>query len=413
MTSTFGVAPGRSEGIADVTAGAARVLDLLVRARLVLIALASVLYTVSLRSDSDWALLVNGGRAVFGAHGTRAYVANPSLQAGPPSIVAAFLIQHVFGYEAIRLVHLLMGLELPLLLWMVEPLAAGAWSGRAPIAKWTRHAERLPDLARLMTLVCGLLIAPVWASLADQSGHIDDALALLAACSVHRFVSKQQWISAGLTAGVAVALKPWAVAVLPSLLGLHRNRRRAWALALAVPALSWAPFVIGASGTIDAGARNFVIGRYSTWHVLGLLTGDAPPWARTAEIIGELLFATIAARRIGWPVALAAGMVGRLLLDITTLDYYASTAVAALCVAELLIAVIPWRTSLTVFATWLWPLEGWPEQGQVRLSILGLVALSLVMTSRSSVSHILSVNRSADARSCRRKLGQSNAIGLD
>jgi hypothetical protein len=328
-----------------------------------------LLQSWGVRSDADWSMLSDGGRALFGPAPLSTYAANPELQAGPPSLVVVRALNVLPGIGGELAAHLLLAVLAWYLLFLAERWAV-------PQATW----RSVPLRPGLMTLLIGVPVLQEWSALAGALPHVEDGLALLTFALTFRAVDRDRPYLAAVLAGLTAAWKPWAVVALPLLWGLPRSRQqrlRALLIAAAVPAVCWMPFVLGDHSTLSAVSIGFTLRGNSTLRVLGFSGLDVPNWWRSVELAGSFGVAAIAAIRRDWRVAFAAGCTARVLLDPAGFDYYVAGLVLATAVTERVSSVRPWRTLLLLVAmVYVNPLLTMHSQTLVRFCVLTLVTAS-------------------------------------
>jgi hypothetical protein len=241
------------------------------------------------------------------------YAHNPEVQIGPPPLIAVAAFQWL-PPAAVRL------------LFAVLVTLAGAWCLRCVELIVGREAtgERWLDVQRLVARA-GVLVVPIWAWESVRWEHLDDVMAITAAMTAMAVIaSGRRWWLAALLVGIAVASKPWALAIAPCLLALPREERsRATLVAILTAGLCWAPFVVGAPQTVNAlGGYQVVVDPGSTLHLLGVPLVDAPRWVRPLQLVGGFLLAVVVVRRRQW-LALPVVVFGfRVLVDPQTWGYY-------------------------------------------------------------------------------------------
>lgn len=338
----------------------------------------------------DTAFLLDAGRLTLTSHGLHTYAENQWLQTGPLSLPVFGVISFA-GPAAGIVVRLLIaataagallaaareaepqgtypatpdrpGSTGPRPPWWLVPVVAlvPALSFHMPpidaemVLVWValavalavyafarRRLGRTPPTIRLTRMQWFvLLLAAPWASLAAGTGHLEDALAVGCLTAAVLAQRGDRSIRAAALVGLAIAFKPWAAVGLAIPLcagtGSLPSRARAAAVALAIPALSFLPFVIADPHTLHAFAAAFPVSASAPVRLLGLAPNAASPgWLRSAELGGALLVAAVTTRRRGAADGVAAGLLTRLLLDPSTYAYYASSAALAMVVADLL-----------------------------------------------------------------------------
>ena len=331
-------------------------------------------------TKTSWHFFAMASRLVFGrapareGGGLAVYAVHPKLQFGPFSIVVAQALRIVsFGHGAVA-ATLLMGAMAPMLLWFVLD---------ARRATTPAH----PNLRLAPALAAALVLPAVWTFLSVYSLHLDDALAVTLAVAALWGVAKRSDLVVGISLGLAVASKPWALAFLPLVLALPAGRRRrAGGLAIGIPTLLWSPFLLGAAGTASA-LSHFTIRNApdSALRALGVANPVTPSWDRAAQVVIGAAAAAWCACTGRWPAVFMAAMAVRLALDPGTHRYYTAGIVVFVLVWELLSRrwTVPVVSIATALALQLPHDRHWPaaEAGAVRLAtFLVVLALALVIS---------------------------------
>ena len=158
----------------------------------------------------------------------------------------------------------------------------------------------------------------------------------------------------GLALGLAIASKPWAVAFVPLLLALPRDRARAAAATIATAAAAWLPFVLGDAGTTAALHPQVALVPGSGLHALGVRGAVVPVWGRTVQLLLASAVALAVAVSRRWAGVLLVAVAVRLALDPQDNAYYIGSAAMAAVVFDLLGTrwLVPWTTVLTVLLLW-------------------------------------------------------------
>lgn len=303
------------------------------------------------RPAGDWLYVEVGARVLAQHHAPvgagpmlHLYANYPLVQMGPPALWAAVPFQWLPpAVEEHLALTLLSFLVLPVL-WCLE-LAARSLVDRRPLA--------------LRTLVCGAVAVPVWTLEIQTWGHIDDALALMAAAVAAVLVSRgRREIVAGLILGTAAAAKPWAVVLLPLVLAYPRPKVARAVLAFVVAALAWwLPFVLAAPATVhDLGSFSLAMANHPTWQLVGLAGGRAPTWIRALQMIGGIALAVAVLRRAGWPAVLLVALAWRVTTDPYDWPYYVMGPLVGAALWDLTrswrgrLSTWPWATLATLLA---------------------------------------------------------------
>lgn len=261
-------------------------------------------------STGDWHFLEEGGRLLRGPHPLSLYADAPYLQIGPLALLAGVPLAGAPG---------------PVVQAVLYGLGAAAVVAAEVVA---------PRRSAVTFVAAAALALPSW-SFVVGSGHLDDALVVASTACAGVAVARGRSITAGLLVGAAVAAKPWALVVVPVVLGLRTHRGRAVLAALTVPAAAWAPFVVGDPGTAAA-LTAFRIGVVPTsgLHLLGVGDVACPGWVRPVQVVLGLVLALLAVRQGRWWAAPAAGLAARVALDPGAMGYYAAALAVTVVVVD-------------------------------------------------------------------------------
>lgn len=360
-----------------------------VRWRYALLALWSVPWIVAgLRHAyprGDWVFVEMGARILLHHHAGMAagaplhvYADNSVIQIGPPALLAAAPFQWLPPFVEMRLVPIILALLVIPALWCVE-LAA-------------QHAVE-PGRVRGRALAAGLLVVPVWSIEMQQWGHIDDAIALLTAMVAVTLVSRgRHEVIAGVVLGTGIAAKPWAALLLPVLICYARPRMARSVLAAALTALAWwLPFVVAAPETVHAlGSWRLPMVNHPLWHLFGM-TGRAPQWIRTLQMLGGLMLATLLVRKRGWVAVPAVALAWRVAVDPYDWPYYVIGPLLGAALWDVArpglrrLTSLPWVTLAVLAAGFLVPREvpaAGPVSRLVLFLTLGAAALAVSRVGR-------------------------------
>jgi hypothetical protein len=263
------------------------------------------------------ASLLRSGSADAGLH---LYAAHPELQMGPLTFLAATPLS-----------------GLPT--WLSGSVAAVLIAATGPamllaIARLTH----LTITARQRGLAA-LVLLPVWAELAVQYTHLDDALALALLVAGMLAVAERRWIPAALLLAASADAKPWALGFLPLLLVLPRDRWiRAGAVWLATVVAAWLPFVLADPMTMHVGGFAIPNAASSSLRALGVTASATPSWDRPVQVLVGCVLGAVAVRRGRWLVVPAVVLAVRMLLDPGTYSYYTAGLVLATVLVD-----VGWR----------------------------------------------------------------------
>jgi hypothetical protein len=299
------------------------------------------LLTLRVGRGNDWGLLTLAARRLTGDRGLHVYADTPGLQIGAPALL---LVRGLDAIGSLALVHVLLALSFVVVIWLGERTATALGHRPRP---W-------------LTFVTGLLAAVGWTSLAGDWLHVEDAIALICLGAAALFAVSSRSVPAAAMVGLAIGIKPWAVVGLPLLLLTpRRDLVHAAGAVVVVPASFWLPFLIADSRTARITHIPFPVAPTTPVHLLHLASGLAPPWIRTAQLgFAVALAAVVCARnreRVG--DAIAAGVVGRLLLDVADYRYYWAGLVLAAAFADVSRDRLPART-LIALGGWCLPIVG-------------------------------------------------------
>ena len=269
----------------------------------------------------SWHFVVSGGallRSSGQLGGLHLYATHPELQMGPLTFLVAAPLSAIPE-------------------WMSGLLASTAIAAAGPLL--LHVVSRLPQMkvtARQRGLAAVVLM-PVWAELAIHYTHLDDALALALLVAALHAVSRGRAATAALLLAASADAKPWALAFVPVLLALPRERwqRAAWSWVAGV-ALAWLPFVIADPATLHAGRFSIPNVASSSLRPFGVTAPETPVWDRPAQVLLGVALGIVAVLRRRWMVVPALVLAVRMLLDPGTYPYYTSGLVLATVIADLL-----------------------------------------------------------------------------
>jgi hypothetical protein len=297
-----------------------------------------------------WDYFVQGSSLIFSGHdgasahpgGLHIYANYPELQIGPLAFRTAQLIRLLGPGQGLVLAELVMaamGLVALYVIRRVTLTVRPELAGRTA-TRWT-------------FLSGGAVFVITWQQLAVYFGHLDDALALLAALLALWAAVSRRPVLTGLLAGLSVDAKPWALIFLPILLlaggtdlrssgstalrssgaagpagsgGAGRRRLRAVAIAAgvaaAVIAAAWLPFFVADPGTLTAARYTIVNLPDSALRALGVHTPKTPSWDRAAQAATGCALGAAAIWRRRWAAVILLGVGARIALDPAAHAYY-------------------------------------------------------------------------------------------
>jgi hypothetical protein len=252
--------------------------------------------------------------------GLHLYATHPQLQIGPLTFLAATPLN---GLPA----------------WLSGAVASAVIAATGPAMLMS--LSRLPQLTitnRQRGLAAAVLL-PVWAELAVHYTHLDDALALVLLMAAMHALARCRPIPAALLLAASADAKPWALAFVPLLLVLPRDRWwRAVMVWMAAMAAAWLPFVLADPLTLQAGRFSIPNDASSSLRALGITATSTPAWDRPLQLLLGVALGTLAVRRGRWLVVPAVVLSVRMLLDPGAYSYYTSGLLLATVVVD-----VVWR----------------------------------------------------------------------
>ena len=265
--------------------------------------------------------------------GLHLYATHPQLQIGPLTFLAATPLN---GLPA----------------WLSGAVASAVIAATGPAMLMS--LSRLPQLTitnRQRGLAAAVLL-PVWAELAVHYTHLDDALALVLLMAAMHALARCRPIPAALLLAASADAKPWALAFVPLLLVLPRDRWwRAVMVWMAAMAAAWLPFVLADPLTLQAGRFSIPNDASSSLRALGITATSTPAWDRPLQLLLGVALGTLAVRRGRWLVVPAVVLSVRMLLDPGAYSYYTSGLLLATVVVD-----VVWRRTR-------WPWRWWKAGG--------------------------------------------------
>lgn len=282
------------------------------RARL-LVGLSALVSAVTARRGlNDWSFFLGMGRNMFETDGFSVYSVHPDIQSGPLSLAAVRLLS----------VGLLGG--------QVTRSIVFAGLGMLTFECLLRVRRRV-GLAQSnvidLPLVVGSVIMIFWWSSLKTYGHLDDALVLAAFAVALLLVTKGLHFPAALVLGLALAVKPWSIFLVPLTARREDFRRGALpapVVSLVAGGLIWAPFVLTARKTLDGMRPSVILARDSVLQLFHLDAVHFPAWLRIAQLGAALAVAAVAVTRGRHAGALLGGVAVRVATDPATWPYYSA-----------------------------------------------------------------------------------------
>jgi hypothetical protein len=247
----------------------------------------------------------------------------PQAQMGPLSLVVAGLLPHPLYVVVLCALF-------PVFIWMIHRAAPGR------IGVW--HVAG------------AVLVGYPWHRFAI-TGHLDDALVLIAALGlVDAKRRRSPWSACGWFV-LGLAAKPTAVMFLPLVFLVSR---RAGLVAIAGAGLVYLPFVaVDVPGFLHAGRGVIHVMPYSVPAMLGEPVGEAYPfWIRPAQLVGSLFLCWLLARRGAAMASVVAAYTWRTIPEPGMFAAYCTSVMGACLGLDVLRRRVPWMTELAMLA-WL------------------------------------------------------------
>jgi len=236
--------------------------------------------------------------------GLHLYATHPQLQIGPLTLMAATPLNGLPAWLSGAVAALLIAATGPAMLLSLS------------------HLPGLSMTNRQRGLAAAVLM-PVWAALAVHYTHLDDALALVLLLAGMHAVARCRPIPAAFLLAASAGAKPWALAFVPLLLVLPRDRwRRALLVWLPAVAAAWLPFVLADPRTLHAGGFSIPNVASSSLRVLGVAAASTPSWDRPVQLLAGVVLGVVVVRRGRWLVVPAVVLAVRMLLDPGAYPYY-------------------------------------------------------------------------------------------
>lgn len=320
---------------------------------------------ISLPHATAWHFFEEAADLLVSDRGLHLYGDRPDLQFGPLSIILALPFTAFGNAWAAMIVFSALGVGV---VWLLTDAVA-------------RLRPRV-DIPASVLLFSGSLFVVVWGDVAVRTAHIDDAITIAAAVAAVWALArgKPGWVVLALV--VAGAAKPWGLIFAP-LAAVLPGRWRGWRVVVVgvVAGLTWAPFVIADSGTLDASSFEIINELSSSLRVLGAAAATTPEWVRPLQLIGGFALAALLVGRGRWTAVVMAGVAFRLLIDPAANRYYTAGLVAGMLVFQLVRRPdrLPWLTMGAAVALEVGQFDGFPPTlaGWVRLVVtVGLIALA-------------------------------------
>lgn len=268
------------------------------------LAFAMVAATLSARSvTGDWEFFVSLSEQLTTGRWALVYADHPNAQSGPLSLLAVQMVE-ALGSGVFPIVIGVLGILTLMILSRTQSSISGTDT----------------------RLLLGGIVLALWWPYLKTSGHLDDALVLTLVTLSLLLVLRGRPIPAAVLIGITLALKPWALFMLPMLMSLDDVRARritAPLVAIGVGAAFWSPFLLGSSKTLDGLRPTVRLAPDSVLRLFGIDSANVPPLLRYLQLGLALVAVAIVAILRGRPAgALLAGVAVRLLLDPGTWNYY-------------------------------------------------------------------------------------------
>ncbi|KOG48962.1 hypothetical protein [Streptomyces decoyicus] len=295
----------------------------------------------------SWHYLRTGGALIYqgdagdGSGGLNLYAHHPELQMGPLSFLTAGLFNPFPEATGQLLAAALMSL-----LGLVIVVLAGRSAAHHFLGTGTNH-QRL----RQRVLIAGLAFIPMWIEVAVRFGHLDDVLALFFTALAVRAVTRGNPALTGVCLALAMDSKPTALAFLPLLLALPREKwLRAGLWCAGLVALAWLPFFLGDSQSFAA--AKFAIPNHpaSALRRLGVGDPETPGWDRPAQAALGLALGSVAVWRGRWAAVVLLGANARIVLDPSVYTYYTASVLLGTLLWDVIgqRRLVPWWSWLAL-----------------------------------------------------------------
>ena len=265
------------------------------------------------RTVGDWPFFLDMSRRMLSSNGFHVFAEHTNIQSGPVALMAVRMLSIgpmnsrggraiVFFVAAIAMVELLI------------------------------RVRRTMSTSKVWNHVTSpaVVLTMLWWTYFESYGHLDDALVVVifAAALLLRTRGNPAWV--GVLVGVAIAIKPWAVLLLPLTLMPHNESKRRWvplAVSVSVAALWWAPFMVVAPGTLRGLKPSVKLGADSVLQLFHFRASNFPAGLRVVQLCGAVAvaFAAVRSRRLAG--LLLGGVAVRVGLDPATWRYYTSSLV--------------------------------------------------------------------------------------
>ncbi|MFF4216589.1 hypothetical protein [Streptomyces nondiastaticus] len=324
----------------------------------------------------SWHYLRTGGELIYqgasgdGTGGLNLYAHHPELQMGPISFLVAGLFNPFSEHTGQFLAAAFMSV-----LGLVIMVLAGRSAATHFLGTGTNH-ERL----RRRVLIAGLAFIPMWIEVSVRFGHLDDVLALFFTALAVWFLTRCNPAAVGACLALAMDSKPTALAFVPLILALPRDRwMRAVLWCAALLAVAWLPFFIAAPDSFAAAKFTIPNSPASALRWLGGNTPVTPDWARPAQAALGLTLGAVAVWRGRWAGVVLLGANARILLDPSVYTYYTASVLLGtllwdVCGQRRLVPWWSWIALIVLYGS----VFAVPDESAKGLIRLGFVAVSTV-----------------------------------
>lgn len=322
----------------------------------------------AVRTNGDWPFFVQMSRAFTDESGLHVYGDHSNIQSGPVSLIVVRLFS-IGGLNSVVVSSVLFA-------------ALGCITGGALYrARMERDVGEPRDLD--FTAVIGCVVLMFWWSFLKACGHLDDAMVLTIAAVAFLLIVRNQRFAAALLIGIALAVKPWAIFLLPLTMDRAdwRSRRGTYPLvSVATGALIWAPFIIADRGTLDGFRPTVRLAPDSVLRLFGFDGTDLSSTLRMSQLLIALIITTVAVLRGKFGSALLGGFAVRLATDPATWSYYTPGFILGAVAWDLFDSRsrVPWATLVSSYLLAPpWVVPDMEDRARFRLMACAL-ALTLV-----------------------------------
>ncbi|MFF0625295.1 hypothetical protein [Streptomyces sp. NPDC004296] len=295
----------------------------------------------------SWHYLRAGGELIYqggsgdGTGGLNLYAHHPELQMGPISFLTAGLFNPFPEATGQFLAAALMSA-----LGLVILVLAGRSAAHHFLGTGTNH-QRL----RQRVLIAGLAFIPMWIEVAVRFGHLDDVLALFFTALAVRAVTSGNAALTGAFLALAMDSKPTALAFVPLLLALPRDRwLKAGLWCAGLVAVAWLPFFLGDAQSFAAAKFAIPNQPASALRWLGADDPETPGWVRPAQFGLGLVLGGLAVWRGRWAAVVLLGANARIVLDPSVYTYYTASVLLGTLLWDVIgqRRLVPWWSWLAL-----------------------------------------------------------------